>query len=113
MRLIAGGRFPRWPMAALCLAPLLLAACASTEGRWEHPTKAERTWERDEADCRQRAMDVIDRDFRERERSASNRSGLPAAQPSDVDRFAAKRRQASLVERCMTSQGYRRAAPEE
>ncbi len=108
VRLLAGRN-----VAGLCLAALTLAACANTQGRWEHPTRAERTWERDEAECRQRARDVIERDFRERERSASNRDGLPAAQPSDVDRFAANRRQASLVERCMTGQGYKRVSAEE
>ena len=103
----------RQSLGILCLASVLVVACANPQGRWENSTLPEETWKTDEADCRRRAMEIVERDFRQLERSRVDIPGAPSTQTLDIDRYVAKRRQTTLVNTCMTGLGYKRATIKE
>ena len=97
----------------LCVAAVLMGSCADTRGRWEHPSRPEQTWASDEADCRRRASDIVEREFRQLERSRAGRNNRSAAVTAKVDQRDAQRRQTDLLNRCMIDKGYVRAPIED
>lgn len=87
-------------------------SCAETATQWTHPSKPESVWADEEADCRRWAADLAEREFRQRSESGPVTGARPPAVTGEVDRFEAQRRQAQLVERCMTTKGFERVAAE-
>lgn len=94
------------------LAGVILVSCAETAKRWEHPSKPEAAWAEEEADCRRWASDIAEREFRQRSESGPATESRQPAVIAEVDRFEAQRRQAQLVERCMTAKGFVRVEAE-
>ena len=98
---------------AMGLAVVLIGSCAGTKERWEHPDRSEQTWARDEADCRRRASDIVERDFRQLQRTRAGRDQRSPTLTAKMDRHDAQRRQADLFNRCMIDEGYVRVSIEE
>ena len=97
----------------MSLAVVLMGSCADNKGRWEHPSQPEQTWESDETDCRRRASDIVEREFRQLERSRAGRDRRSSAVTAKVDQRDAQRRQTDLFKRCMTNKGYVQVPMEE
>ena len=95
------------------LAVVLIGSCAGTKERWENPSRPERTWASDEADCNRQASDIVERDFRQLQRTRAGRDQRSATLTAKRDRHDAQRRQADLFNRCMIDEGYVRVSVEE
>ena len=98
---------------AMGLAVVLIGSCAQTKERWENPSRPERTWAGDEADCNRRASDIVEREFRRTERIRAGRDQRSATLTAKRDRHDAQRRQTDLFNRCMIDKGYARVPVEE
>jgi hypothetical protein len=92
---------------------ILIGSCADTKGQWEHPSRPEQTWAGDEADCRRRASDTVEREFRQLEQSRAGRDNRSSAVTAKIDQREAQRRQTDLLNRCMIDKGYMRTPIEE
>ncbi len=95
------------------LAVGTIAACAQPQHRWQHPERSQEVWASDEADCRRRAFETVDRELRVLEESRAGRDLRSPTYTAQMDRFEAQRRQARLFERCMIDMGYARVAVDE
>lgn len=96
-------------IAAVTVA--LLAACASSAGRWERAGTSSDDAASIEIDCRNAARADVEQGFTPRGTVGSSPS---STQPRDItgnwtgmmDQFSAESRERQLFERCMTRQGF-------
>jgi hypothetical protein len=95
------------------LAVILTGSCADTKGRWEHPGLPEQAWASDEADCRRRASDIVEREFRLLQQGRAGRDSRSSNVTAKIDQRDAQRRQTDLFNRCMIDKGYAQAHKED
>lgn len=95
---------------AAALSAVLLAACASSAGRWERAGASTDEVAAAEVECRDAARADIDERLRARNLGASPPASgsrdLTGNWTSMMDQFSAEKRERQVFERCMTQQGF-------
>ena len=102
-------RSSRW-LASLPAA-LILASCASDEGRWENPSVSQKVWELHTAECRRLASERAEQEFALATPDIGATFGRQTTYRDTMSRFEAARRREQLFDRCMRDRGYHRAKP--
>ena len=92
------------------VAVVLLAAACAAPAHWQHSGLPDDQWRRDEATCKRQAARKVEEEAARRDTLAGDSAlGRGAAYDSTMARVEAARRQRTLVSRCMTARGYRKA----
>jgi hypothetical protein len=97
----------------VCITLIFMGSCAKTGEQWEHPVRSEQTRASDEADCRRRALDIVEREVRQSEESRTGRDSRSSAVAAKIDQRDRQRRQSDLLNRCMIDKGYVRTPIED
>jgi len=103
----------RGTVLVMCATLLLIGSCADTRGPWQHPSRPEQMRASDEADCRRRALDIVEREFRQSEESQASRDSRSSAVTAKINQRDRQRRQTDLLNRCMIDKGYVRSPIED